>query len=173
MTTVDVEKFVLGETAKTVNVSSFGDLKLHSCHMAASCQRKLRIFSHRLNPEIYNQPCFIEAVRQLAIRYANTRIQLLVADTVELARGGHRLVQLTQAMPSSLEIRKRADEFRAEQRSFLLADDCGYILRDLWSDPANVQLDYNAPYKVRNLGDDFLHMWDRSEPDPALRRLAI
>lgn len=165
--------FVLGETRGAVSISRFEDLKAHSCHMAAACRRKLAVCAHRLHPEIYNQSCFVEAVRQLIIRHANTRIRILVADTEELARGGSRLVQLAQSMSSSMEIRRRAEEFGGDQRSFMLADDTGFILRNLWNDLNNVRVDYNNPYAVRSLGDDFLSMWEQSEPDPALRRLSI
>ncbi len=167
------ENLVLGESSETLAISGLEELQRHSCNMAESCRRYLRIYSHGLNAEIYNQACFVEAVRQLVIRHANTRIHLLVADIGELARGGNRLVQLAQDMPSSLEIRKRAEEFNSDQRSYLLADECGYILRNLWNDLNNVRLDYNSPYKVRSLGDDFLRVWEQSEPDPALRRLSI
>lgn len=166
-------EFELGKTSKTLNISVLEELKAHSCHMAGACRRQLLVYAHRLNPGIYNQVCFVDAVRQLIIRHANTRIRILVADTEELARGGSRLVQLAQAMPSSMEIRRRAEEFSGDQRSFMLADHSGFILRNLWNDLNNARLDYNSPYTVRNLADEFLTVWEQSEPDPALRRLSI
>jgi len=164
---------VLGETHGARHADGLGALRKHSCRMAAQCRRRLMIYSFRLNPGIYNQPCFVEAVRQLIIRHARTRILILVAETDELGRGGSGLVQLAQERASSVEIRRRAEEFRNQQRSFLLADDCGYILRNLWSDLGNARLDYNAPYVVRSLMDDFLLEWEQSEADPSLRRLSI
>ncbi|WP_456379771.1 DUF7931 domain-containing protein [Thiolapillus sp.] len=166
-------ELALGESSGALNSDGLGALRKHSCQMAAQCRRRLVIYSFRLNPEIYNQPCFVEAVRQLIIRHARTRIQILVAETDELGRGGSGLVQLAQDLASSVEIRRRAEEFRGSQRSFMLADDCGYILRNLWSDLGNVRLDYNAPYVVRGLMDDFLLEWEQSEADPSLRRLSI
>ncbi|HID46239.1 MAG TPA: hypothetical protein EYP34_10850 [Chromatiaceae bacterium] len=169
----ELTDFVLGETSGAVSIGGFEDLKAHSCHMAAACCRRLDISAHRLNPGIYNQPCFEEAVRQLIIRHASTRIRILVADTEELARGGSRLVQLAQSMPGSMEIRRRAEAFSGDQRSFMLADAAGFILRNLWNDLNNARLDYNSPYTVRNLHDEFLGMWEQSEPDPGLRRLSV
>ncbi len=168
-----ISELILGETNGALNADGLGALREHSCQMAAQCRRRLMIYSFRLNPEIYNQPCFVEAVRQLIIRHARTRIQILVAETDELGRGGGGLVQLAQDMASSVEIRRRAEEFRSRQRSFMLADDCGYILRNLWSDLNNVRFDYHAPYVVRGLADDFLLEWEQSEADPSLRRLSI
>jgi hypothetical protein len=167
------EKFVLGEASGRQRISGLTALKQHSCLMAAACRRRLLVYSHRLNVDIYNQVCFSEAVKNLGIRHANTRILLLVADTAELLRGGNRLVQFAQSMPSSIEIRHRAEEFEGDQRSFMLADEQGYILRSLWSDPDNIRVDYNNPYEVRSLKDDFMHIWEHSEPDPGLRHLHI
>lgn len=169
----NIEYPVLCESSEPLGLSGLEELRRHSCRMAQSCRRQLRVYTHGLNAEIYNQAGFVEAVRQLAIRHANTRIMLLVTDTGKLARGGNRLVQLAQDMPSSLEIRKRSEEFNGDQRSYLLADECGYILRNLWNNLNNARLDYNSPYSVRKLGDDFLRAWEQSEPDPALRRLSI
>ena len=169
----DLAGFELGKTSETLNIDVLDDLKKHSCHMAGQCRQQLLVYTHRLNPAIYNQVCFVDAVRQLIIRHANTRIRILVTDTEELARGGSRLVQLAQAMPSSMEIRKRAEEFSGDQRSFLLADHSGFILRNLWNELNNARLDYNSPYSVRNLADEFMTAWEQSEPDPALRRLSL
>ncbi|WP_457669275.1 DUF7931 domain-containing protein [Thiolapillus sp.] len=165
--------FELGKTSEALNIDVLDDLKKHSCDMAGQCRRQLLVYTHRLNPAIYNQVCFVDAVRQLIIRHANTRIRILVTDTEELARGGSRLVQLAQAMPSSMEIRRRAEEFSGDQRSFLLADHSGFILRNLWNELNNARLDYNSPYSVRNLADEFMTAWEQSEPDPALRRLSL
>ncbi len=164
---------VLGETRGEWHVEGLEGLRRHSCIMAEACRRRLLIYSHRLNSEIYNQPCFVEAVRKLIIRHANTHIRILVTDTSELGRGGHRLVRFAQDMASSVEIRRRAAEFDSDLRSFMLADEDGYILRNLWHDLNNARADYHDPPRVRNLAEEFMQAWEQSEPDPALRRLSI
>ncbi len=169
----DSSEPILGEAHGVLHADGLGALRKHSCQMAAQCRRRLMIYSFRLNPEVYNRPCFVEATRQLIIRHANTRIQILVAETSELGKEGNRLVQFAQDLASSVEIRRRAEEFRGNQRSFMLADSCGYILRNMWSDLGNIRLDYNAPPVVRGLVNDFLLEWEKSEVDPSLRRLSI
>ena len=166
-------KPVPGESRGELRIAGLEELRRHSCAMAEGCRRRLLIYSHRLNPEIYNRACFLEAVRQLIIRHASTRIRLLVADTTELARGGYRLVQFAQDMASSVEIRRRAAEFDGDLRSFLLADESGYIQRNLWHDLNNARGSYYDPPRVRNLAEEFMQVWEQSEPDPALRRLSI
>ncbi|BAO43946.1 DUF7931 domain-containing protein [Thiolapillus brandeum] len=165
--------FVLGETRGELHVAGLNEMRGHSCAMAAASRRRLLIYSHRLNPEIYGQSCFTEAVRQLVIRHAHTRIRILVADTTNLVRGGHGLVRLAQDMTSSMEIRRIAPEFEGDLRSFMLADEYGYILRNLWHDLNNGRADYYDPPRVRNLAEEFMLIWEQSEADPALRRLSL
>jgi len=162
----------LGETPGPLALHGLEALKAHSCHMAAQCRRRLLIYSHRLDPRIYDQGCFVEAVRQLVIRHPSTRLEILVADTSELARGG-RLLQLAQDLASSIAIRRRNEEYEGDERSFMLADEEGYLLRNLWHDFGNVRADYAARPLVRRLAEEFRRIWERSSIDPALRRLHL
>ncbi len=166
-------EFVLGVHSGTLRLEGLEALQAHSCHMAEQCRRRLLIYSNRLNPHLYNTGCFIEAVRQLVIRHPSTQVEILVADTTALVKGGHRLPRLAQDLPSSITIRRRNEEYESDMRSFLLADEAGYLLRNLWHDMNSVRGDYAARPVVRNLADEFQRIWDRSEADPGLRRLNL
>jgi len=166
-------EFVLGEHSAALRLGGLEALQAHSCHMAAQCRRRLLIYSNRLNPHIYNRECFIEAVRQLAVRHPSARVKILVADTTALARGGHRLIRLAQDLPSSIAIRRRNEEYEDDMRSFLLADEAGYLLRNLWHDLNSVKGDYHARPLVRGLAGEFQRIWECSEADPGLRRLNL
>ena len=170
---MELAEFELGETAGLLRPRGLDELKGHTCNMGNQSRRRLLIYSHRLNPDLYNQGCFIEAVRRLVIRHPSTRVQILVADTAELVRGGHRLLSLARDLTSSIAIRRRNEEYESDQRSFLLADEEGYLMRPLWHDLNNVRADYSARPVVGNLADEFQRIWERSDLDPALRRLHL
>ena len=170
---MDLREFELGEHSGTLKVQGLEELRAHGCHLAGQCKRRLLIYSHRLDPNLYDRECFIEAVRQLVIRHPATRIQILVADTTELARGGRRLLGLAQDLPSSIAIRRRNEEYEGDARSFLLADESGYLLRNFWNDLNSARGDYAARPVVRTLAEEFLRIWERSEHDPGLRRLHL
>lgn len=170
---MDLAQFILGETAGTLRLQGLGELGAHSCHMAGQCRKRLLIYSHRLNPGIYNRNCFVEAVRQLVIRHPSTRVHIMVADTAEMVGGGHRLLGLAQDLTSSIAIRRRNEEYESDLRSFMLADEEGYLMRPLWHDLNNARADYSARPVVRNLADEFQRIWERSDLDPALRRLHL
>jgi hypothetical protein len=141
--------------------------------MAAQADRRLLIYSHRLDDRIYGQACFVEAVRRLVIRHPRTRVEILVADTTELARGGHRLLPLIQDLTSSIVIRLRNEEYEGDERSFLLADESGYLLRNLWYDFNDLRGDYADRARVQRLAEEFRHVWERSSTDTGLRRLHL
>lgn len=170
---MELTAFELGERAETLRLEGAEALQLHSCHMAGQCRRRLLIYGQHLNPAIYNRGCFIEAVRRLAIRHPGTRVRILVADTTELVKGTHRLLLLAQDLTSSIAIRRRSEEYQGDPRSFMLVDEEGYLLRNLWHDLNNVRGSYSARPVVRRLAEEFQRIWDCSESDPGLRRLHL
>jgi len=166
-------EYELGGIGGELALRGLEAVKEHSCRMAGQSRRRLLVYSHGLDARIYGQPCFIEAARQLVIRHPTTRLEILVADTSELVQGGHRLLLLAQDLTSSIAIRRRNEEYEGDTRSFLLVDDRGYLLRNLWYDFDNVRADYSSRPVVQRLADEFRRIWDRSSVDPALRRLHL
>lgn len=163
----------LGETSGDYSLSGLGEIQTASCNMAEQCHRRLIVYAHRLNRDIYEQPCFLEAVKLLAIRHPNTRIQILIADIEQMRVSGHRLLDLGRKLSSSIEMRVRTEQFAHDLRSFMLADDCGFLLRPIWYDLNNASLSFRDRYRVKNLAEEFLTIWEQSELDPALRQLNI
>lgn len=167
------QEAVLGETSGVHAMGTLSELQAVSCQMAFQCRRELRIYSQRLNREIYEQHCFLEAAKLLAIRHANTKVSILVADTEHIRVNGHRLLELARKLPSSVQIRRRSEEFAYDLRSFMLADEGGFILRPIWYDFNDATASFHDRYMVRGLKEDFVRVWEQSEPDPALRQLSI
>lgn len=167
------QESVLGKTSGAHVVGGLSELQALSCHMASQCRRDLRIYVQRLSREVYEQPCFLEAAKSLAIRHANAQVSILVADTEHIRTNGHRLLELSRKLPSSVQIRRRSEEFSYDLRSFMLADDCGFVLRPIWYELNDATESFNDRYKVRLLKDDFVRIWEQSEADPALRQLSI
>ncbi len=170
---MDTSRHVLGESRRPLSLSGLEALQEHVCRMAGQARRRLLLSSHHLDDRIYGQPCFVEAVRQLAIRHPAIRMEILVEDAQRLTRQGSRLLLLAQDLPSSIAIRCRDPEDRDDERTFLLVDDCGYLLRNLWHDLHDIRGNYADRGQVRRLEQEFRRMWERSHLDPALRRLHL
>lgn len=154
-------------------ITDLSALQQESCRMAAQCRQRLLIYSQRLAASVYEQACFLDAVKALAIRHGRTHIRILLADIGPIRLKGHRLLNLGWRLTSSVEFRLRHEELAGDMRSYLLADNYGYIKRPVWHNLHDTKLDYRDPFEVRRLEEEFSLAWDRGTTDPDLRQLSI
>lgn len=149
------------------------DLQSEICRMAGGARQRILIYDGQLNPAVYEQPCMVEAMKQLAIRHAGTHVQILLADTERLRKGGHRLLTLVRRLPSAIEIRLRAEQFSGDLRSFMLVDDADSIYYPVWHDLRDGVAESGNRFRVRELAQDFTRIWEQSAVDPGLRQLSV
>ncbi len=168
---MELEPRLLAITDDVRKLDSYSEIASESITMAMQAKRRLRIFSHQLNAQIYDQKGFIEAAKQLAIRHPKTEIQILIRDHTKIIKEGHRLIELAQRLSSSFEIKKIHPDFNEVLRSYLLVDNEGFIFRPYWTDPKNAFSSFNAPAQAKEYHYQFQKIWDRSEIDTTLRRL--
>ncbi|GIX30719.1 MAG: hypothetical protein KatS3mg124_1191 [Porticoccaceae bacterium] len=148
-----------------------------ACHaalvaLAQGASRRLTILSHRLAPPLYDSADLAAAAEALALRHPAARVEILVAETEALGRGHHRLLEAAQRWPSRIQILRLPRDEEPERPEFAVADE-----RALWllEDPERFQglLLTDAPRRARLLAEAFARLWERGEPDPALRRLYL
>jgi len=87
-------------------------------------------------------------------------------------RRGHRLIELSQQLSSSVQIRAVPEEFAEQCDHFLVADDSGYCLRR-FAAPTTALADFADPAQARRLRRHFEQIWEQGATHPALRRLYI
>ena len=163
----------LGETSGPHVIDGIEQIGQASLLLAQQTSRVLLIRANTLRQQIYERPAFVEAVKQLAIRNSRTKIRILVSDIEPIKKNGHRLVELTQRLSSSIEIRVGAKDWAGDTRSFMLADECGYVLRPRWFDLHGCTVDFNNRYEAKKLGEFFQEVWDQSQADSNLRQLSL
>lgn len=154
-------------------LGGLSDLQVETCRMAGEARQRILIYDWQLSRSVYEQSCFIEATKQLAIRHANTYVQILLGDTESLRVGGHRLLSLARRLPSAIEIRLRAEQFTQDLRGFMLVDDTSYVYYPVWHDLNEVMAEHGNRFRVRGLAADFTRAWEQSAADPRLRQLSI
>lgn len=154
-------------------LSGLSGLQAASCRIAAGAGKRILIYDWQLNREVYDQECMLEAARQLAIRHANTHVRILLGDTESISLGGCRMLDLVRRLPSSMEIRLRAEQFLNDLRSFMLVDDASYVYCQIWHDPGASVAEEGNRYRVQELAAEFSRIWDQSTADPRLRQLSI
>lgn len=149
------------------------ELQVASCRIAAGARKRILIYDWQLNRSVYDQECMLEAAKQLAIRHANTYVQILLADTEPIKLGGCRMLDLVRRLPSSMEIRLRAEQFAGDLRSFMLVDDTNYVYCQVWHDLNASIVEEGNRYRVQELAAEFSRIWEQSTADPRLRQLSI
>lgn len=149
------------------------ELQAGSCRIAAGARKRILIYDWQLNPSVYDKECMLEAARQLAIRHANTYIRILLGDTEPIRADGSRMLDLVRRLPSSMEIRLRAEQLAGDLRSYMLVDDTSCVYCQVWHDLNACMLEEGNPFRVRELAAEFSRAWEQSAADPGLRQLSI
>lgn len=164
------DKGNLSATARTLSRAE--DSREAAIELAHKASRYLAIFTPDLEPIIYDRPGFVDAVKELALRSRFSRIRILVKDSNRAVKEGHRLANLAQRLSSYIEVRRLAGDYGAMTEAFLIADERGLLYRPLASRFEGI-IDTDDRFQAREKLRLFDEMWERSTPDPELRRLGI
>jgi len=140
--------------------------------VAAAARRELVLFSHDLEPLIYDKDGFTGAVQALATRSRMSRIRVVSIDPGAAVRAGHRLIALAQRFSSYIEVRRASKDHSQLAETFLVADEEALLFRPIASRYEGYA-DLHAPLKAREYRKQFEDIWEKAEPDPEFRRLGI
>jgi len=140
--------------------------------MLRRSRQSVHVFSRRLDGKLYDTREFATALTHLATRQPRARIRILVQDIGPLIAHGHRFVELSRRLTTSMEIRHVHPDYRRVNEAFMVFDDRRIIHRKLadryeglaWND---------APDRARQWLDFFTEVWEVSRVDPNLRRLHL
>lgn len=147
-----------------------------TCHasdlMIQQSLESVEIFSRELDPELYDREPFLQALSDLCVNNRTARIRILVQEPAPAVKRGHRLIELSRRISSSIEIRQPHPDYRHHNEAFLIADQCGLIMRGL-ADRYEGTANFYSPVLVQRKLDFFTEVWDRSEAHPEFRRLHI
>lgn len=163
---------VLGTTAGEWIVTNSAENRLATLNLIKQTQRSLFICSRTLEASIYDDSEIVEAVSRLARRSRFSDIRILVQNTRPIVKTGHRLVELAYQLPSLVHIRTHCEEFRHYNEGFLVADHTGIIYRPNAERFEGIMM-FRAGGKAGELVKQFEAIWNKSSPDPNLRRLGL
>lgn len=163
---------LLGETAGDYALASRDDSRRAAVLLVSQARRMIDLFTPDLEPALYDQAPFIDALSQLAVGNPRARVRILAKDFERTVKEGHRLVELARRLSSYVELRKVHSDYQENNETFLLVDDYGLLHR---RHAARFEGTFSckAPLEVRRLRAFFNEVWDRSEPDADLRRLHL
>lgn len=163
------EQRMLGNDAGRFIVNNRAAVALE---IARQSRRHLRLLSHTLDHELFDNDDFASAISQLARASRCSEIRLLVIDVKPIVERGHRLLDLCRRLSTTLHIRRADCEPEDIKENFIVADDRAvlcYALRE----PEKAWADFNNRPLAEDYTAQFDELWHRSINDPELRLLHI
>lgn len=163
--------FLLGSSpAQTFN--SAVEARQHALALIEQARRTLSIYTQDLEPWLYNHSSIQQACSNFLLAHPRNRLRILVSDSSRAVKQGHRLVTLARRLTSNLAIRKLHLDYPAQTCTFLIADDCGLLVRPEPDQFAGHAL-YRDPGRARQRQRLFDNAWDHSLSDPDLRSFLL
>lgn len=153
-------------------ISTKDEMRLAVIDVAAEATRKLSIFTHDLDPGIYDDPDFLEIVKHLVLSQAYARIRVLIANPARAIKNGNSFVNLGRRLNTYIEFRHVREDLRTHAESFCIADETALVYRlehQRWEGIA----DTFEPSVTKLYGKMFDEIWQASEVKIEYRQLGI
>lgn len=172
MDDVELPSLALGEDETLLAPATAAENREVALALARQARRNLYLFTRDLDPAVYDSAEFAEAVSALVRGSERAHVHILVQDSARAAKDGHRVVELAQRLSSKVRIHRPSREYADLRETFLVADELGYLYRTV-ADRYEAQASFRDRKRARELTRQFEEVWQRSEPDPQLRRLSL
>lgn len=153
-------------------ISSKEEMRDAAVRVTAKAKRSVAIFTHDLEPGIYDSLDYLEVLKKLILSKAYVRIRVLVANPRRAVKSGNRLIQLGQRLNSYIEFRHIAPEHEGHTEAYCIADDTSVVYR-LQSDRWDGMADTFEPPVARLYLGTFDQIWHDSENAAELRRMSL
>jgi hypothetical protein len=162
----------LGATKTRLALDRRAEFRDSAARLASQARHELLIFTHDLDPPVYDQQAFLDALKELVLTSQNAHVWVLLQSNQRVQREGHRLVELSRRLPSSIEIRRVHEDYADHPAAFLVADETGYLYQHHFTRHEGTVC-FHGPLEARQHRSFFLEVWDQSVQDPELRRLHL
>ena len=153
-------------------ISTCEEMRLAAIEVAREAKRKVSIFTHDLEPGIYDDPDFLEVIKRLVLSQTYSRIRVLIADPTRAIKNGNNFVHLGRRLNSYIEFRHVRDDLRTHAEAFCIADETALVYRlqaERWEGIA----DTYEPAVAKLYGTMFDEIWLASEVETEFRQLGI
>lgn len=160
------------DNSKRWVVTTREEMRQAAITMAKLAKRRISIFTHDLEPGIYDDPDFLEVVKRLVLSQTYTRIRVLIADPMRAIKNGNNFVHLGRRLNTYIEFRHVREDLRSHSEAFCIADDTALVYRlqaSRWEGIA----DTHEPSIAKMYGNMFDEIWQASEVEMEFRQLGI
>lgn len=153
-------------------ISTREEMRQAVIDVAREAKRKVSIFTHDLEPGIYDDPDFLEVIKRLVLSQTYSRIRVLIADPMRAVKNGNNFVHLGRRLNTYIEFRHVREDLRTHAESFCIADETALVYRlqaNKWEGIA----DTFEPAVARLYGKMFDEIWLASEVELEFRQLGV
>jgi hypothetical protein len=157
-----------GAGTRTI-LSTLDEVRAASLQVATSATRLLTMYTQDLEPQVYDQPKFLEAIKRLVLARSYAKVRVLLADPARAVYESSRFVGLARRITSYIEIRHAHPEFRNNPSAFLIADDRALVYR-LQASRWDGIVEMNDPAVARRYLNFFDEVWTASVPHAETRQ---
>jgi len=153
-------------------LTTMPEVREASLKVAKSAQRLLSIFTQDLEPLIYGEEPFLEAIKRLVLARSYAKVRVLLADPSRAMVDNNRFLALARRLTSCIDLRAMSPEYPASAGAFIIADDKALVYRlqaDRWDGIA----DMNDPAVVRRYLNFFDEVWQTSMQESQMRQMLM
>lgn len=130
------------------------------------------LFTQRLDPRVFGDRTFADAVKQLLLMQRYAHLRVLVVEPQQATRAPHALLELGRLLTSRIEFREVAPGRPAPPDEWLLADG-RLLLERNGNEAVDARLFRDDPATARERQRRFDNLWDHAVPSAELRRLRL
>ncbi len=160
-----------GNIENDLRLESADEITQAVLQQTANTLQTVKIFSHDLEKDIYNNDDFRAALLKLSQGNRHAAIQILVNDISTALHEGHKLISLAQQIPSVLTIKDTPVDYQGLNVSFILFDKDRFIFKPDKS--INMAIQSNCKSRANKLTEFFSSAWEYAEQNPHSKRLSI
>jgi len=140
--------------------------------VASASTRKISIFTHDLEPGIYDDADFLEVVKRLCLSQTYARVRVLIAAPTRAIKNGNNFVHLGRRLNTYIEFRHVREDLRTHAEAFCIADETALVYR-LQATGWEGIADTYEPAVAKLYGKMFDEIWQASEVEIEFRQLGI
>ncbi len=110
-------------------LTTMPEVREASLKVAKSAQRLLSIFTQDLEPLIYGEEPFLDAIKRLVLARSYAKVRVLLADPSRAMVDNNRFLALARRLTSCIDLRAMSPEYPASAGAFIIADDKALVYR--------------------------------------------
>jgi len=158
-----------GRQGKRTLLSGKSEIKAAIIAATAGARRTIAILTPDLEPEIYDQDDFLDALKRLVLARGFARVRVLITHPSRTMKSGNNFVSMARRLNSHIEFRHLKPELGERNDASFIADERAIVYRariDSWdgmSGPCE-------PAVARYYLDTFDELWQACATDLELRR---